>query len=180
MTTSFSNKPFTIYPTISKPSSAPEFISLINSIPIIIISSKPLSKRSRDILNDAGKLKEFNYDKYCTWTISHFISANNPDFIFFDITIPDVLGYIQNNFADMPTEKLIILKHSHENIHEAWIDAIRRSIPNGKVPIITHIPEIRDLGDLTKQLISTIAIPEPVSRMKKIMKAIFSCISQSL
>ena len=167
-----------VYPALSKPSSAPEIISLINSIPIIIISSKPLSKRTRDILNDAGKLKEFNYDKYCTWSISHFISSNNPDFIFFDITIPDVLGYIQNNFADMPTEKLIILKHSHEDIHEAWIEVIRSKIPN--IPIITHIPEIRDLGDLTKQLISTIAIPEPVSRVKKIMKAIFSCISQSL
>ena len=162
---SYQAKATTIYSALAKPSTAPEIISLINSTPIIIISSKPLSKRTRDILNDAGKLKEFDYNKYCTWSISHFISYNNPDFIFFDITNPDVLGYIQNNFTDIPSEKLIILKHSHEDIHEAWIEVIRGKIPN--IPIITHIPEIRDLDSLTKHLTSCIAIPHPVSRTKK-------------
>ena len=159
----------TIYPSVVKISSAPDLP--INLHPIIIISSKPLSKRSHDILIDAGKLKEFNYEKYASWSILHFISFGTPDFVFFDITNPDVLGYIQNNFTDLPKEKLIILKHSHEDLHEDWINVIRSKVPN--IPVITHIPEIRDLETLTKQLTSSIAIPYPVSRTKKIMKSIF-------
>ena len=132
----------TIYPSVVKVSSAPDLDSMTHILhpikphPIIIISSKPLSKRSYDVLHDAGKLKEFIYEKYYTWDISHLITFGNPDFVFFDIINPDVLGYIQNNFTELPKEKLIILKHSHENIHEDWINVIRLKVPN--ILVITH------------------------------------------
>ena len=92
----------TIYPSVVKIFSAPD---LINFHPIIIISSKPLSKRSHDILTDAGKLKEFNYEKYASWSILHFISFGNPDFVFFDITDADVLD----------TSKIILLIYRKRN-----------------------------------------------------------------
>lgn len=151
---------------------------LLSSDPIVIISSKKLSTRVRNILSDTGRLKEFDFKKYGTWSVPQFLTTGEPHFTFFDITDRNTMLYVQNNFKEIPKNKVILLKHSHETNDEDWISAVQRVIPEAAV--VTHIPEIRELGQLTKQLVSAVAIPEPISKIRKILKALLGCVASSL
>ena len=143
-------------------------------VPIIIISSKELSKRAQSVLTDTGALSIFNPYKYSAWSVKEFITINTPDFVFFNINDPLIMNYISCNFHDIPNDKIVIMKHSHEDLNEPWINAIKKSSPNAS--IISHIPEIRNIGVLATQLLNHIPIPEPVSRFKKIFRGVLTCI----
>jgi len=140
---------------------------------VIILSSKPLSKRAQSVLNDCSKFKVFDYNKYCTMGLVDFLTQNEVDFVYFDISEQDTLEYVANQFSKIPKEQLVLLKRSGEELNEQWIQAIQQQIPY--IKIISHIPEERNCEKLKYKLLNNVFITSPPSLTKRFLGKLLSC-----
>ena len=139
---------------------------------IVIISSKPLSGRAKDILSTAGFLRMFDFKKFSTWSLSEFIDG--ADYIFFNVSNEETMAYLSSQFRLLKDYNVVLLKHSYETTDEDWIVKINKEIA---CTIISHIPEERKKTLLDVLLLNTVALVRPESRMRKILKYIFRCVS---
>ena len=139
---------------------------------IIIISSKSLSNRARDILSTAGYLRIFNYDKFCRWTLAEFIEGS--DYTFFNVSDDRTMMYLSSQFKLLKDYSVVLLKHSYESTDEDWIQKMKSEI---SCTIITHVPDERKKKLLDVLLLNTVALVTPESRVKKLLKYLFRCIS---
>ena len=148
------------------------FIADCGTKPIIIISSKPLSNRARDILSTAGYLRIFNYEKFCRWSLTEFIEGS--DYTFFNVSDERTMMYLSSQFKLLKEYSVVLLKHSYESTDEDWIRKIKSEIV---CTILTHVPDERKKKLLDVLLLNTVALVPPESRFKKILKYLFRCIS---
>ena len=146
--------------------------SASESKPIIIISSKYLSNRSGDILSTAGYLRIFNFEKFCSWSLTEFIEGS--DYIFFNVSDERTMMYLTSQFKLLKDYNVVLLNQSYETTNESWIQKIKSEIA---CTIITHIPNEQKKSLLVVLILNTIALVAPESRMRKLLKYLFRCIS---
>lgn len=142
----------------------------IKKYPIIFISSKPLSDRAFDILDNVGELRVFDAKKYSNFTLLDFI--DRLDYAFFNISEKETLAYISSQFKLMTNLPICILKRSHENVDESWITTITDNVD---ATIIDHIPNEYKKDVLYDLLTSHIHLNRPQSRLLKMAKQFFIC-----